>query len=453
MVLQRKQVTKRKGKVNVSNAYSLDHKNPIPLDNDGFGFFTSKNKKYLPFLDPKDCFFQLLLEASLLSNTAKACINTKCTYYAGKGIMVNDKEKLPEFDEFAKVVNNKRQSLQKAIKSILQHWETTGNSFINIKLVKVGTSRYVKVYPLKFVDCRLSAPNDDDVCESVFYSKQFRRKNYWSMNSNDFIEIPIYHGGMDQKFFKDKKGDLNVVLHLKNEVAGYDYYGMPASVASLPQQLLEYKMARYNIDNFDNNLVIGGVIVLSGNTTQEEADKLGAEIVYQHSGDGKQGRWVILSGEGGIEQSKIESFKKQQDGDFIELDKRVEQKIVTAYNWDPLLAGISRETTLGSGGQHLRNIYEIKKETVIEPVQQDLIIGEFLIPLLELYDKWTGGNLSSYEYSVKSTNPFSLAGAIDINKIVKKNEGREAVGLVKEEGEEWEKPISTETKSKEQSNV
>jgi capsid portal protein len=213
-------------------------------------------------------------------------------------------------------------------------------------------------------------------------------------------------------------------------VSGYDYYGMPSNVACLPQQVLEYKAARYNLDEFDNNMVIGGVIVLQGNLTQEEANKLGKNIVQQHSGDGKRGRFAILSSENGIDNTKIEQFEKREDGNFIEYDKHISQKIIAANNWDPLLAGFSDGTgKLGNGGNaFIRSIYDIKQNTVIEPMQ-NYVIEKFLNPLFQICDGWMNTQFSKHDVGIKSKSPISFLGDITINAIVTVDEARQEFGM------------------------
>ena len=99
-----------------SNVASLDVKNPIPFEPTGVSsafHFTARNKKYLPFLAPKDNFFQLLLEAKLLSPTNNSCVNSKTNFCVGNGIYTKDNKENKDFSEFIKKVNKKGESLNK----------------------------------------------------------------------------------------------------------------------------------------------------------------------------------------------------------------------------------------------------------------------------------------------------------------------------------------------------
>ncbi len=278
-----------------------------------------------------------------------------------------------------------------------------------------------------FLDCRLSEPNDDDICESVFISKKFRRKNAWNLIEDEAVELPIYYGDEKMNWYKDQLGFEHCIIHIKNSVPGYDYYGMPDNVSSLPWQILEYKAARYNIDLIENNLVVGGVIFLDGNVTQEEGKKIGQDIIYSHTGDGKYGRWAVVSGQN-VSKASLQQFNTNSEGSFLKMDDNVESKIIDSNNWDSALYGQHQTSGIGNGGYaYLSAVFETKQKTVIEP-SQNLIIEDFFNPLFEIYDNWMGTTFSELEIGFEKVTPVSFAGEIDVNKVLTKDEGREIIG-------------------------
>lgn len=431
---------KRPDKVTIANVATLDAQNPIPLEHFGkYNFLYRANRRYIPFLEGKDNFFQLLLEAKLLSPTNLLCVSSKTKYCIGEGYYFKDVEEDPNFKDFAKSLNRKGQSLNDILKSIFDNLFSVGNAFVEVVRGKIGSTRFVRVYVNSFLDMRLAIPDDDDIVTHALKSKYFRRQGVVTLKNEDAVEIPLWHGQGDQEWL-DQDGNSHVVFHLKNEVSGYDYYGMPVNVACLPQQILEYKAARSNLDNFDNGLAIGGLVILQGNVTQDEAQALGREIVYAHKGDGNRGKYVIMASSSGIENSKILPFEKQKDGDYIEFDKRIEEKIISANEWDPYLAGIARTSGLSSGGAtYIRTIFEIKNNTVIKPLQA-YVIEKFVTPFLQIVDEWMGTRHSDHEFGINTVVPVSLVGDLDVNAILTKDEGREAMGypaIDGDAGNEW----------------
>lgn len=422
----------------VSNSITLDPKNPIPIEFNSNIFVSLKGKRYIPFLNPSDNFAQLLTEANLLSSTNSACTSSKAEYCLGRGLFFKDNKEDKQFNDWSVCVNRKQQSLNQILKNAFSNKNVSGNTYIQVIRGKVAGKKFVRVYLRNYMDCRLSSPeegDDEDICNTVYISKYFRKLGIWGLNLNKTEEIPIYSPNMfDNAWAEDDKGNQHTIFHLKHDTDGYDYYGMPSNLACLANQILEYKHSRYNLDNFDNNLVIGGVVVVKGAMTPEEAKKVGRDIIYQHSGDGKRGRWVILSSETGLEQGvDIKEFTKQQDSSFVEGDDHNMEKIFMNNKWNKLLIGGSEKKGIGQGNSaYIRSVFDIANNTVIMPEQQ-FMLDKFLNPLMRICDDWMGTSWSSMGLGLKALQPVSFLGDINVNSILKVDEGRaiidkEAIG-------------------------
>lgn len=421
-------------KMAASNVSTLDIKNPIPYEPTGSSqsFLLNNSKRgYLPFLAPKDNFFQLLVEAKMLSPTNAACVNSKANFSIGNGLYNKDKTlKNPEFDLFSKRVNNKNQTLNKLLKSVFDDYFSVGNSFIELVRGSIGKKKFIRVIKRNVLDCRLTTPNEDDICESVFISKRFRQTAAWTFKDLDSVELPVYYGDPDMKWYVDPKTKFeHCIIHLKNDTVGYDHYGMPDNVSSLPWQLLEYKMVRYNLDILENNLVVGGLIFLEGNVSAEEGKKVGQDIIYSHTGDGKRGRWTVVTGGNDIAKSTVHEFNSQTDGSYLKMDDNVEGKIVDSNNWDATLYGQHQSGGLGSNGfAYLSSVFDTKNRMVIQPVQKQ-IMEDFIMPLLEIHDAWAGSKFADLDLGFSTVSPASFIGSININNVVSVNEGRDFLGL------------------------
>lgn len=442
-----------------SNVMKLDPKNPIPYEPTGRSeafLYTSAQNKYIPFLAPNDNYFQLLLEAKLLSPTNNSCVNSKTHFCIGGGLYFKDeKQSDQKFIDWAKKVNKKGQNLNKVLKSVFNNHLSVGNNFIEIIRGKVGKTKFIKIINRPFLDCRLSEPNEDDIPETVFISKKFRTKNGWDLKEDQVIELPIYYGNLDIPWYKSSHGTEHCIIHVKNEMPGYDYYGMPDNISSLPWQIMEYKGARYNIDNFENNMVIGGVLVVNGNLADNEITEIAKDVIHTHTGDGKSGRVMILSGQNmDASKSGYQPFDVHKDGSFLELDENTEKKIINSNNWDSALYGQHKTTGLGNGGNsYLTTIYNIKKKTVIEPIQR-LIKEDFLYPLFEICDHWMGTKWRDLDLGFISVSPTSFVADVDINKILTIDEGREIIGYPKiGSKEKGDSMIDDDKKIKKEDNV
>lgn len=434
----------------VSNEAKLDVVNPIPFevkgDSTAFNLFEG-DKKYIPFLNPNDNYFSILQEASILSPTTQACINSKVFFCSGNGIRIKDADqsKEKEFKLFQKKINNRRQSLGKLMDIIFSNRFRVGNVFIEIIRIKVGETAKVMAYVRSFLDCRLGAPDANDIPQSVLISRKFRGSKDWEIDDTNAVELPIYNGE-DTKWKDFPDGSSRCMIHIKNDMDGYDYYGLPENVSTLPWQILEYNGARYNLDNFENNMVIGGAIMLQGSYTDSELTKVATNIRRQHTGSGKRGRWTVLATKQG--GGTVENFSKQTDGDFLKLDENAEQKIIDSNNWDSALFGQNSSKGLGNGGNsYLRSIFKIKHKTVVEPTRE-VIFEEFIYPFLEINDKFCNTKWSAEEIEFVSIDIEDLIEDIEINSVITVDEGREKLNMDKLGGDRGQKLIAEITKGK-----
>lgn len=433
----------------ISNVTKLDTEHPIPFEQKGLSHIAEKSYRYLPFLGDSDNFFETLTEAKLLSPTCNACVNTKVKYSIGSGWTFGDEAKDKEFEKFfAKRVNKKGETLNSILKKVFDNLYTTGNCFINIVKATTGDKSSIKVYVKNNFDSRLAYSEDPDVAEKVIFSSRFRERSGYIQLSSDQIEVPIYFGEK-LTWFKDSKGNEHICIHIKNEVSSADHYGLPSNVAGLLQMQIEYKGARYNIDNFENNLVIGGIIYSKSSMSEPEAKKHAKKIVESHSGDGKRGRYVFMASEGGIDDISVVPFEKQTDGSFIDMDRRVEEKIVIANEWDATLAGINTGSSLGRGKGYFKEIFEVKYKTVIRP-EQEKIIECFLNPLLQIIDEACGTKFSQDAIDIVTPMPVSYGTEINPNDVLTVDEGRELMNKVPLGGEAGKQIISS---NKSKSNV
>lgn len=423
-----------KKSVHVTNEVYMNPKNPVPFENDQV-FAAVGGTRYIPFLHPDDDFAKQLLEARLESATNNACIITKKDYCAGLGFQENAGQELPEeiIDWFGSC-NVYGDSALGINRRIFEDFFTWGNTPIELVRFKVGGKSHFYVYVHNLLEWRLADPDSDGVAKSAIRSKLFRRQGIVTVEQlKNHKPIPIYRKTNNEKDNWLKDGDRErTIIWYRNPVSGFDNYGMPSNLASMIYQVLEYKAARYNLDNLDNNMVVGGLLALKGNLSQTEANRIGKKIVDSHTGDGKRGRVVVVASEQGIDGSEFNSFDTTRDGSFKESDEQWMQKIILANEWDATLAGLVSSSTLGKGSGFLTKIMELKLNTVIRPAQQDLMDKVWSIIFKEA-EAWTQMPFSKYSFSIRNSIDISGLTDVDITPAVTVNEVREAKGLPKDD--------------------
>jgi hypothetical protein len=380
----------------------------------------------------------VLLEARLTSTTQNACIDSIARSLIGKGLSVQDVEE-PNAELFTwfKNVNTRGQSFSEALIETVDGERAFGNQFIEVVRGSVAGKRYLKVYNHSMLYCRLAANEDFSEPTGVILSKLLAKRGYQSELKKNTPVIPLWNNSQfDNNVVWTRgarPGEQRTMLHFKNQVSGIEYYGLPASVASLRYQVLESKAAQYNIDNFDNNMVLGGMLIFKSSMSHDEAVEQAREILLTHVGEGKTGRIAVISSEEGLNDVEFINYNTQKEGSYIDFDKRVEEKIICANAWDSVLAGINRSSTLGNGSQYIRSIWDVKDAVLLHPLR-DKLIEKVIKPIINIWAEWFGvPEVLNYEWKLQTSMPFSYMADLDPNKFFQVNEARSKAGLTPDE--------------------
>lgn len=428
-----KQEQVKKG-LSVSNAVNLDANQPIPFEGGKAWSFSNNNIAYLPFLTPYDNFAQVLLEASLLSTTQSACLETKRDFFAGEGMIDQDGQELDQsLVDWFNSINVKDESVSEVNRQIFESHLQFGNTPIEVVRYSFRNKNSVFVYVHNFLEWRLCPPNNDGICTEAIHSKLFIRNNRNGIITAEMLKsarkLPIYNPRNREKdnWITDSKGTQRTLIWYKNTKVGYPNYGMPSSVSSLIYQILEYKGARYNLDNFENGMVISAILALKGNLSDPEVNKIAKAIINTHTGDGKRGRVAVVGSEEGIDDSAFHQLDTTKDGSYIESDGLWSQKIIFAHKWDAILAGLVSPSTLGKGEGFLTKLFEIKQKTVQKPAQDHLMKNVWL-NIFKIANEWAGLPTDKYKLGIKSSSNIGAIMDVDLTPAVTVDEVREANG-------------------------
>lgn len=420
--------------IEVNNQVLLDANNPIPINFNGNSFLTVRNKKYIPFIGD-DNFPALLLEARLISVTQNSCIQDIAAAAIGNGITVINQEKPdPELLNWMKSVNNERESFDDIMLGAVDGERGMGTQFIEIIKGELLGKPFMKIHLHSLLRCRFGV-EDPKTGQSttVLVSKLFEKKgNVLAGVLKDAIEIPLWSPNpidKDKCWKKDEQGNYRTMLVFKNKVSGIPHYGLPASISGLRSQVLEGKGEQYNIDNFDNNMILGGMLMFKSAMTEEEAQKNAKRIILSHTGEGKTGRIAVVSSESGLEDVKFEKYETSKDGSFIELDKRLEQKIIKANGWNAAFFGAPSGSSLGNGSEYIRNAWDVAEAKLLNPLRRKLL-DKVVVPIMQIYSEvYKKKEVAGYDFWFNSAKPFSFLGDLNPEDFMKVNEARDLAGL------------------------
>lgn len=415
---------------------------PIPFEG-GKGFSYLNDTEFLPFLPPEDRYARLLLQARLLSVTGNACVTTKRDFCAGEGFQTSKEDEITNvrFNEWCKAVNSKNNPLTEVNRQIFESHFTFGNTPIELIRFIYKGKKYFYICPHNMLEWRLCMPNKDDgIIYSAISSKLFMQDEF-VFTHEDYLKsvrLPIYDPKRGNKkaskyrdginWLVDSNGVERTLIWYKQSSSGFSHYGLPSNSASIPYEILEYKSARFGIDEFENNMVLGGILALKGAITESELTKISKRIINTHTGDGKRGRVLAVGSEEGIDGSDYHQFNSKKEASYQDAAMTWAQNIILANKWDAVLAGLVLASTMNKGVSFLAKVLEIKKNTVIIPEQKALMEG-FWIPALTIANEWMGWGLNVEDLQIKNTIDISGITDVDITPVVTVDEVREAKGL------------------------
>lgn len=423
-----------KTKVTVANV-ALDPITPIPFQVGKGTFSYSGGTKYIPFIDNSDNLAMTFMEARTISTTQDSCIDSIAECAIGDGLQIADDKTNDALNAWFECVNNESETIDDILNGICDGIGENGNCFIEIVKGSFNGKKYIKVYLHPLVHARFG-PEDTKTGrpDTVLVGEAFAKKGYMSNLSKDIDEIPLYNPNRIKKSDNWKKSENNeyrTMLHVRNKVSGINHYGFPASKASLRYQIMEGKAAQFNIDNFDNNMVLGGMLIFKNAMTQEEANRNAKNIINSYTGQGKTGRIAVVSSENGVDDVKFVEFNTQKEGSFLELDRRLEDKIISSHKWSKEFYSTDA-STLGKGAGYLRSLWDIKEKMVLKPLRNKLL-NQFIYPLMNIWSEHFNDNAKDLRFSFASVIPMSFLGDLDPNAFIKVKDARSMADLDEDE--------------------
>lgn len=448
---------KRNGKTNVVNALSKYPSIPLPLD---YGVasdsYSHKGERYIPFIGRNDNLPNILFEARFCSVTQDSCIKNIVAGTLGKGLQIKGVElsdiKNQVFKDFLSQCNNEGDSFNSFLKDVLDTFKQDGTCFIEVIRISVGKLKTFKLYKLnnlytRFgpVDAKTGRPN------TVIVSKSFGKKGGMISQPGKPLSLPLYNEFVnDSKRWKQTApGEYRTVLYFRNKVSGIDFYGIPDSYSSIKHQIAEGKSVQYNLDMFENGMVLSGAIVFKSAMTQDEANENARSIITSYTGDGKQGRIAVIASENGIEDFEFIKYETQKDGSFKDLEMMSESKIINSHGWAKEFTGTLDKGGLNKGGEYLMSLWYTKDTTILKPYRQ-MMMEKVVNPVMRLFKEWINDKeVNDFEFELVGEMPFTLLGDLDANSFVKRKEARSMAGLSTDETDKREEEYLVTTKKKE----
>jgi hypothetical protein len=401
--------------------------------------------KTIPFYTKRNDFAKVLLALSELSHTHRSCIYTKADmqYKDGFGIVkgknrsviktktsieseaVSD-DVINAAEEALKKVNNNNESLSEVARQCRINLNSSGNGYLELVRGEVIGERFFNVYNHDFPNLLLEEPeNAKENPTHVFISESWD-ENY--IRTNEPVRLPLYPN------FEFINGADRCIMHIKEYSVGRDYYGLPMFIGAKISTQLEYESDRHNLERFFSDFMpkFFAAFFAEGGMTKPEKEKFYDDFYDTYTKRGRDGgvsAMVQVFESENLKPYFHEFANTNSEGDFMNLKGGSKDAIFTAHRWHPVLAGVPVPSGLNDSKQ-LQNIFDIYNEISIKP-NQKFDMSSFISPIFEMMSDWLRLPTVDHQLILETDSPISFYSALDVNKVITVDEGREYLGREK----------------------
>ncbi|MFC5385344.1 phage portal protein [Aquamicrobium segne] len=166
--------------------------------------------------------------------------------------------------------------------------------------------------------------------------------------------------------------DAGAAIHLSLFHPLEDHYGFPPLEAALMALDTHNAAGRWNKALLDNSARPSGALVYApkegGNLTDEQFDRLKAELEHGYSGATRAGRPLLL--EGGLDWKAMGLTPR--DMDFVEAKHSASRDIALAFGVPPMLLGIPGDNTYANYQEANRAFYRLTVLPLVARTARDL---------------------------------------------------------------------------------
>jgi hypothetical protein len=216
------------------------------------------------------------------------------------------------------------------------------------------------------------------------------------------------------------------IICIQNYAPGYSYWGLPDWIACKHYAELEYRAARYNINEFENGFIPSSIVQFFGNMTEEEARKMMRDFKDSYTGTRNHKKVFAQVVRDERLKANVQTIDTDKQGDYIELLRLCAQNIVSASGWTMAAAGFATSGVIGTN-QQLRSEISYLQNKVITPVQ-NLFVQNVIQPYLNYIADYNP-SVQGISLSFSNSVPVSFMGDIDIKAVLTVDEQRQILGF------------------------
>jgi hypothetical protein len=314
-----------------------------------------KNKPWV-FYGDDNIFPNHLLALYQYSSINRACINAIDYGVKGKNLTVL------EGDPNRIGMANRSETVYEVFQKCVLDRVLFGGFALNV--VKSNDGGIAEFYHSDFSRLRAGKEDDFGNIDTYFYSIDWKNPTKYKP-----LEIPGFNMSPDSA--------PSQIMYFKRYSPSMSYYPPPDYLGGVTTIQLDIEVKNFHLNNTQNSMMPSmAVIFKNGVPSEEERDIMYRQLESKYASTNNAGRFFLFYAETPETAPEIIPIPNNaSDAWYGNMAPQIEQTILTSHRiTSPMILGIKTAGQLG-GRDEMLDAYDLFMETVIKPIQEEIIKG------------------------------------------------------------------------------
>jgi hypothetical protein len=314
-----------------------------------------KNKPWVYYGDD-NIFPNHLLALYQYSSINRACINAIDYGVKGKNLTVL------EGDPNRIAMANRSETVYDVFQKCVLDRVLFGGFALNV--VKSNDGGIAEFYHSDFSRLRAGKEDDFGIIDTYFYSIDWKNPTKYKP-----LEIPGFNMSPDTA--------PSQIMYFKRYSPSMSYYPPPDYLGGVTTIQLDIEVKNFHLNNTQNSMMPSmAVIFKNGVPSEEERDIMYRQLETKYSSTNNAGKFFLFYAETPETAPEIVPIPNNaSDAWYGNMAPQIEQTILTSHRiTSPMILGIKTAGQLG-GRNEMLDAYDLFLETVIKPIQEEILKG------------------------------------------------------------------------------
>lgn len=401
-----------------------------------------QNDKWMTYMSKGADFLDGVLALLENSGTLSAVIRQKCVLLFGGGLTISrgtrgvfslwkkllervgiDDQEVKELDEFLGDINLEEESLIEVGAKGMNDFMALGNGLYEMVRGKDNDGKFFYLNHWDASKVRILPEKTKG--GKITRNRQVGLNEDWASDEQgkNATKVTVY-----PHWIKMDDGTERSVIHVKDYMRGFKYWGVPSWWSVKRWVELEYRVAAYNVFKFVNGYMPSAIVQFFGAKNKTEAQSIvdRAKKAFTDTGNNSKIFFQVLSDE--KYKANVQVIADKNEGSFMELTKLAVQRVVTGLEWAMSIVGVETSGKLGNN-QQVKREYERVNNMVIEPMRDMFLKKVVNVVVSEAAEYLEKKGWQEFVVGFGNNSIYSLQDSIDVNSVAGLNEKRRMLGL------------------------